>query len=340
MGRLMVSLTSRLKNSNYTFVFRRNRVSLSKLKAKKKYLKLFLEILTRILDHYIFSIRLFFIKDSKVLLIHPQTIGFNLFFRLKNHNKIFYYVMDNSFFCVRSYNVHPLQNKECLQCLDVLKPLAECKPSPVSMSLNQNLKNLKRLKNESMSILFLSQNKNQKSLLKLHFGDSVKVRIIGMDTNEVHKKTTLNIKEFPSYDIVFHGSSLIAKGILYFIELAINLPNYTFFIPDSKENLAKIFNSFLPNNVTCECVTWESGLLEIVQQAKLVVNPSLWSAPIEGALIKSSFFNDNVATVETKYGFENEVTFIKNHIRLSEDISEAKNQVESFLVNHWNDKEV
>ena len=248
----MISLTGELKNSNYTFVFRRNPVSISKLKAEKKYLKLFFEILTRILHNYIFSSRLFFIKNSKVLLIHPQTIGFNLFFRLKKHNKIFYYVMDNSFFCVRSYNTHPIQNKECLQCLDVLKPLAECKPSPVSMSLNQNLKHLKMLKNESISILFLSQNKNQKSLLKLHFGDSVKVRIIGMDTNEVHKKTTLNIKEFPSYDVVFHGSSLIAKGILYFIELAINLPNYTFFVPDSKENLAKVFNSFPPNNVTCE----------------------------------------------------------------------------------------
>ena len=67
---------------------------------------------------------------------------------------------------------------------------------------------------------------------------------------------------------------------------------------------------------------------------------SLWSAPIEGALIKSSFFNDNVATVETRYGFENEVTFIKNQIRLSVDISEAKNQIESFFsVIHNKDKE-
>ena len=335
----MTGLINRL-DDDYTYVYRRNAVSISELKVKKKYFNFLFEVLKRKLDNLIFFIKVLSIKNSRILLLHPQTIGFELFFKINKRNKIYYYVMDNSFFCVRSYNVHPLQDKECLQCLDVLKPLAECKPSPVSMSLNQNLKNLKRLKNESMSILFLSQNKNQKSLLKLHFGDSVKVRIIGMDTNEVHKKTTLNIKEFPSYDIVFHGSSLIAKGILYFIELAINLPNYTFFIPDSKENLAKIFNSFLPNNVTCECVTWESGLLEIVQQAKLVVNPSLWSAPIEGALIKSSFFNDNVATVETKYGFENEVTFIKNHIRLSEDINESKNQIESFLVNHWKDKEV
>ena len=155
-----------------------------------------------------------------------------------------------------------------------------------------------------------------------------------MDTNEIHEKTSLNKKEFPSYDIVFHGSSLIAKGILYFLELAEELTNFTFFIPDSEENLKKIYKSCIPQNVTCESVTWESGLLEIVQQSNLVVNPSLWSAPIEGALVKSAAYNDNVATVETMYGFENETNLIKNHLRLSHNLTEAKNQIIKFLVTH------
>ena len=127
------------------------------------------------------------------------------------------------------------------------------------------------------------------------------------------------------------GKSLIAKGIVYYIRLASSLPNHKFFIPDSVENVKKIYSSDLPSNIICENITWESGLLEIVENAKLVINPSLWSAPIEGALVKSAHFNNNVATVKTRFGYENEVSFVRNHIRLSPNIKVASGQILDFL---------
>jgi len=327
----MISLMNRLKNDEYTFVFRRNAISIRDLKSEKKYFNFLLEILKRKLNNFIFYLKVIVIKDSKILLLHPQTIGFKLFFKINKRNKIYYYVMDNSFFCVRSYNVHPVLNNECLQCLDVLKPHPECQPSPVPMSQLENVEFLRNLKNSFSDIIFLSQNKNQLKLIKHHFGVSVKVRVIGMDTNEVSKESYSHVDNFAKYDVVFHGKSLIAKGVVYFIKLASHLPNYTFFVPDSVENIKKIFSSDLPCNIVCENITWESGLLEIVKNAKLVINPSLWSAPIEGALVKSAAFNDNVATVKTRFGYENEVSFVKNHIRLSPNINVASDQILDFL---------
>ena len=49
------------------------------------------------------------------------------------------------------------------------------------------------------------------------------------------KKKKRHYISITKYDIVFHGKPLIAKGILYFIKLAIILPELTFFVPDTKE---------------------------------------------------------------------------------------------------------
>ena len=78
-------------------------------------------------------------------------------------------------------------------------------------------------------------------------------------------------------------------------------------------------------------MNWENGLREAVMSAGLVINPSIWSAPIEAALIKSAASNQNVATVKSLYGYEKEIRSIKNHIRLSADIQIAANQIKIFF---------
>ena len=265
----MSNLVIKLNNKDYNYVYRRNALSLRKLKTEKKYLTLLLEILKRKLDNILFNFKIFFIKNTKIIVIHPQTIGYDLFFRLLKYNRIFLYVMDNSFFCVRSYNVHPILENECLQCIDKLSPHEECDPSPVSMSQTKNIKHLENLKKYSKNIIFLSQNKNQSLLLKLHFGNSVKVRIIGMDTNEIKSENEGHLYHITKYDIVFHGKPLIAKGILYFIKLAIILPELTFFVPDTKENIKLVFNGDIPSNIFFKNITWETGLLEDSRKCKI-----------------------------------------------------------------------
>ena len=142
----MSNLVIKLNNKDYNYVYRRNPLSLRKLKTEKKYMTLLLEISKRKLNNIFFNFKILFIKNTKIIIIHPQTIGYDLFFRLLKYNRIFLYVMDNSFFCVRSYNVHPILENECLQCIDKLSPHEECDPSPVLMSQTKNIKHLENLK--------------------------------------------------------------------------------------------------------------------------------------------------------------------------------------------------
>ena len=62
-----------------------------------------------------------------------------------------------------------------------------------------------------------------------------------------------------------------------------------------------------------------------------MINPSMWSAPIEGALIKSSCNNPNIATVITQYGFETVFDGAINHLHLSSDAIVAARQISNFL---------
>ena len=126
-----------------------------------------------------------------------------------------------------------------------------------------------------------------------------------MDTNELDDPTKIN-QNSKQYDIVFHGKSIIPKGIIYVLDLAHELSQFTFLIPDSFANVQKIYSKKLPCNVTCHEISWETGLKDLVINARLVLNPSLWSAPIEGALLKSAYYNSNVGTVISEYGYESE----------------------------------
>jgi len=263
------------------------------------------------------------IKNSEIILVHPQTIGYKYFLKLiENNFKVKIYIMDNSFFCIRSYNV--LNNSECLKCLGNLDNCnSQCIPFPVKYNKKENLKFLKEYQKISHKVIFYAQNESQKSLLTRHFGENTKIEIIGLRTGETFEKVS-QLNNGESYDIVYHGANIEAKGINYFINLAKVMPEYSFFVP------SKLEIKDLPKNLYHENMKWNSGLKEIVINAKLVLNPSLWSAPIEGALLKSIYYNGNVGVVKTKYGFVNDIpndAFLK----LPNNISNTKDQIEKFF---------
>ena len=124
-------------------------------------------------------------------------------------------------------------------------------------------------------------------------------------TNDFIRSAKPNRLSIPTtYDFVFHGNEHPAKGHEYVLGLAKDLPNYSFFFPFDLDHSPK--NTCL-NNVTFKAVTWETGLKELVQSAKLVFTPSAWSNTPEAATIKSIAENGRVAVLNSKYGFDNEL---------------------------------
>lgn len=335
VGRLMNSFKPRYQQLGYKIIHKRNPYSLKDFLKRREYFSLFCELFLRILYKYIFLLRILLIRNCEIILIHPQTVGFSASMRLIKKNFVTLYVMDNFFFCIQSYNYNLKTKIECLKCIGKIDPDKECKPYPTIENIKKAIEFLVFLQKYSNLIKFYSQNELQKKLLKMHFNCEDNVKIIGMHQIDVNLNKNLNVliqnQVSKKYDIVYHGSIHPAKGIIYFIDLAKNLPYLTFLIPEETCKVKEIFNQNFPNNIFCIKTTWETGLKEYVKNAKLVINPSLWSAPIEGALIKSAMHNDNVATVLSKYGFESEFKGIKNHLRLSNNVMIASNQIIKFL---------
>jgi len=147
-------------------------------------------------------------------------------------------------------------------------------------------------------VKFLVQSDNHKSLVKKHFKKSVVVETVGLladfETVPINKNKVIDIN---NYDVVFHGSCGYAKGVHWAIQLAKECIEYSFFFPFTYERVVEMDIKPSKNCFFYEC-SWETGLFELVENAKLVLCPSFWSAPIEGALIKSMIFGKKVGVVD------------------------------------------
>jgi len=331
VGRLMQVLVPKYKAMGYEVIYKREPKSIKTMIKGWKFICSFFEIIDRVTDGVHFKRACKKIYNADVVFLHPQTAGYDVFFGLVARNNISLYVMDNSFFCIQSYNNNPVSKLECLQCIGEINPDAKCSPFPVQYKKEDNIEKLEKLKAVSSEINFLAQNNMQRKLLEKHFGEHIIVEVVGMDAEEAgFSYEEKGGGEY--YDLVFHAAPLAAKGMFYFIDLAKHLPEYSFFIPSSESNVLHLTElSSLPANIICSDMRWETGLLGIVSNARIVVNPSMWSAPIEGALIKSMKYNENVATVKTEFGYEAEIQGVRNHIRLSIDAKDGAQEIRGFL---------
>ena len=123
-------------------------------------------IYNKITRKIIFHIQTAHIKNAIILFLHPQSAGFKRFLSLIKSNEMYYYVLDNSFFCARSYNNNPITEKECFICLkNPEKILPECMPCPVRYEKQKYINYLKKLKKYADRLVFFAQNENQKKLL-------------------------------------------------------------------------------------------------------------------------------------------------------------------------------
>lgn len=270
------------------------------------------------------------IYNSEVILLHPQTLGYRIVLQLlKNNNKIKYYVLDNSFFCIRSYNYHSTQI-ECRKCLGFKEsPFEDCMPFPISTDKELLLFRMKQINNYLNSITFYTQNKYQTKLLEFHFTKNINVKQIGMWTDSLNQLENYYPQNHDIFKrIVFHGSIHEAKGFKFITELAIRLPDIEIIIP--------IFpgHSFtnIPKNIIYKIMNWETGLKDLIETSYLTICPSLWSAANEAALIKSILIAPKVAVVDLEFGFNREIS---NDLitKLDKDIHKAVNQISNIMSN-------
>ncbi len=249
------------------------------------------------------------ISNSLVILFHLQSLGFNNVVNLILNNKVYIYALDNFFFCKKSYN-YIKGNEPCLKCLNNIDESIKNKCDFLLPNQNHDdyLNLLNVIESNLDSIRFLTQNDSQSEMIKLKFGQSAKITKLGMLINlDEDVKSQINHK-FLKYDFVFHNTNVDAKGILFFIQLAKLMPEYSFLVPysigDINQHHKKIENIF---NIDFIRMTWYDGLKECIKNCKIVINPSIWSAPVEGALLKSIKFNGCVAIIPSDYSFQKEI---------------------------------
>jgi len=279
--------------------------------------------------------------SGKILIMHPQTLGFgatSLLMRRWPSGKAFLYVLDSSYFCVRSYNHIEGERDGCLRCLGGdSTPSHEngCKPWPVANPRGFHYVETLHALGRVGKVKFLSQNETQAKLLRRHFGADASIEVVGLWgedwTSTFDKRDELvSRSEEPNRRIVIHSFYVEAKGAKWFLDLASRCPDIEFFCPFPKAASIKS----APPNVIFKRMTWESGLQEIVCSAYMVVVPSLWSAPIEGALVKTLAVARRVATIDNPSAFQSELPE-RLVLRLSSDPGEAGRQLYAAIGEDW-----
>jgi hypothetical protein len=159
--------------------------------------------------------------------------------------------------------------------------------------------------------------------LKKKFGSSVKFKKLGMLIN-LEQESQSYSRIFSNYHFVYHNTNLKAKGVEYFLGLAEVMPEYKFLMPYSKSELVanvSIYENL--TNVDFISMSWETGLKYEIENCRIVINPSLWSAPVEGALLKSIYHNGAVAVLDTNLSFQQEIPD-NVLIKLSNDFVQSK----------------
>lgn len=276
-------------------------------------------------------------RPRAVVILHPQTLGTRtslwLLRRFAPASSLM--ALDNGFFCIKSYNHLSGRFSPCLSCLGGNFREASdnvCLPSPGGWpGAGRFVRDLHGL-GSGGSIKILVQSPAQAALARDHFGNGARVAIVGLWANDfdtVEKSELASRSPVPIVDVVFHGAAIEAKGIRWLIDVAQRLPSVSFLVPSSRKAVTRQVGT-APENVDCRKMSWESGLCEAVASARMTVVPSLWSAPIEGALVKSLRYGKLVGVVEEATNYASSISG-KVVEKLSPDPDLAAQQIYRLL---------
>lgn len=284
-----------------------------------------------------------------IVIFHPQMLGVRetiqlMQLRAAAGRTTHLYMLDNFFFCVRSYNHLDQEHAPCMRCVGPeqgMNAIAQnCRPWPAADALSPLfIAELHRLV-EAGHVHLFAQNEKQIELARRHFGPQAQITYAGLwcaDWTEfVDRFMTSGAAEGDStteaspFDVVYHGSRDPAKGLLWVLDLAAQCPELRVLIPLDRGAL----NFSGPPNASIQPMKWESGLHQAVRAAKLVLAPSLWSSPCEGALIKNIVVAKAAAVVDVPSAFSSEIP-TDVVMRLPANTAEAAQAVRQALASQW-----
>lgn len=246
--------------------------------------------------HLLTSLRLV----RAVVVHHPQSLGYGLTRKLiRNSEQVDYWVLDASFFCKQSYNHH---GQPCTRCLKTYDPYQDCRHFPNRfVTKGTYLKFRACLRDHADKIAFHVQTDSYRRLVS---GGIAAAKTIRKDRMLVPSFYTCTARSAGgrTYDFLYHANPVSAKGYDYFLALARALEQRAFFVPSKRSAAAGELA-----NVSFEDVNWNSGLQDRIDRSRIVLCPSLWSAPVEAAVVKSLLLGKPVGLVVSAYSLANEL---------------------------------
>ena len=272
-------------------------------------------------------------RENRLLIFHPQSIGYRKVCELVDARDGItnLFLLDSSFFCIKSYNYVEEEYAACLRCLDkdIESQIARtgCVDYPVKDECGAEfIKNIRREYKQG-KLNLLAQNRNQAELARKSFSMNELPKWLWIKVRDFDEQIDVADKLCLAYDIVFHGSEYPAKGNRWAEKVAGFCDQVKFVFPWKGGNDCR--NGY----VSYKNITWETGLREEVMNAKITLVPSLWSASIEGALIKSILFGNLVCVVENETAFSSEIPE-DLVIRLPANEEKAARRIKEILGNY------
>lgn len=213
------------------------------------------------------------------------------------------HIMDNFFFCNRSYNFLDHSGEICRSCV-------ECGPKSAiwsnCTSLSPWLYNHAKLKFASslckLSAIFF-QTELHMNLFRTMFPDyNGYLDTLDLPVDPTEFEGSSSIGDY----IVFNGPPTKVKGFYWFLEVA-SKANWKFLVPLASDKGTE--SQLYPSNIKAvyNC-TFDKGLKNIIAGARCVVVPSLWDLQCETATIYPMLMGKLVITTDLGW----------NHINLKD----------------------
>lgn len=240
---------------------------------------------------------LLFNSDKEIVVYHPQSLTYlltSIILLSKKHVVI--YIIDANFFCYRSYNHY--ESRSCYECVSRVSIKKDC--TAYSGDKSKFFYRIYRyvLKVNAHRVTFYVQSNVYLEKVREMFP---KARCV-----ELKKMVPYSIREdFASidgpglkiYDFAIHSNYLDAKGASYFLELSKRLVDFKFFASFPNPSEADMFS-----NVVFYEGRWSEELVNHLSNSKVILHPSLWMRPVEGAYLKSCLLSFSITTKSEREG--------------------------------------